>query len=472
MVEKLTNRRGRRNHRLRRRNRCARLVHKRHSRRRQHATVSRLHASNSLRIQVKQLAHRRVVGVLLVQRRVRDRLRLWFRLRLRLRLRVRRRLRRRLRVRRRLRLRLRLRVRRRLRGRLRRVRIQHRSLRLRHQNVHRARRGIKLNTRHTLDAIQASRHAVSLRHPPHKLIQRRVRAAVIRRGNHTNTAGQSLTRVSVHNIVWNLLGNNPVLNRQNVLVQTLNLSKERLIRSSRRRRVRNRLQADSAAAHLHATDLTSSLNSNARILVSLLQQGANRCARIHVLILQRATTIGERHLRRASQTLAIGRQRARAHQATLDGLHLVGGQKLRRKTLHVNIARIRQLIRHHVTEILTPIHSLQTQRRNLLGGTVTHHTAYSVSNRRDRHQRSITQRTTRSLTLLQELSRTSRVQRRLINTRRKIRVTKHKLTHTSTLSGILNEIKRRELIRRHALITHKRRIIRALTRVHRRSDRL
>ena len=207
VVEKLANRRGGRNNRLRGRNRCARLVHKRHGRGRQRSTVSRLHASNSLRIQVEQLTNRRVVGVLLIQRRVRDRrrLRLWFRLRLRLRLRVRRRLRGRLR--------LRLRVRRRLRGRLRRVRIQHRSLRLRHQNVHRARRGIKLNTRHRLDAIQASRRAVSLRHPPHEHIQRRVRAAVIRRSNHTNAAGQSLTRVSVHNIVWNLLGNNPVLNR-------------------------------------------------------------------------------------------------------------------------------------------------------------------------------------------------------------------------------------------------------------------
>ena len=396
--------------------------------------------------------------------------------RLRARLRVRRRLRGRLRVRRRLRLRLRLRVRRRLRGRLRlrlrRVRIQHRSPRLRHQNVHRARRGIKLNTRHGPHAIQVSRHAVSLRHPPHELIQRRVHATVIRRGNHTNAAGQGLTCVSVHNIVWNPLGDNPVLNRQNVLVQTLHLSKERLIRRSRRRRVRNSLQADSATAHLHAADLTASLNGNARILVSLLQQGANTRARIHVLILQRATTIRQRHLGRASQTLVISRQRLGAHQATLNGLHLIGSQKLRRKTLHVNIARIRQLIRHHVTEILAPVNRFQLQRRNLLRGTVAHRQAHSISNRRNRHQRGITQRTTRSLTLLQELSRRSRVQRRLINTRRKIRITKHKLTHTSTLSGILNEIKRRELIGRHTLVTHKRRIICALARVHRRSDRL
>ena len=313
---------------------------------------------------------------------------------------------------------------------------------------------------------------MSLRHPPHKLIQRRVRAAVIRRSNHTNAAGQSLTRVSIHNIVWNLLGNNPVLNRQNVLVQTLHLSHKRLIRRSRARRIRNRLQAHSATTHLHAADLTASLNSHARILVSLLQQGANRRARIQILILQRATTIRQSHLGSASKTLIVSPQRLSTHQATLNGLHLIGSQKLRRKTLHVNIARIRQLIRHDIAEILTPIHRFQLQRRNLLRGTVTHHTAHSISNRRNRHQRSITQRATRRLTLLQELSRRSRVQRRLINTRRKVRVTKHKLTHTSTLSSILNEIKRRELISRHALITHKRRIIRALTRVHRRSDRL
>ena len=338
--------------------------------------------------------------------------------------------------------------------------------------MHRARRGIKLNTRHTLDTIQPSRHAVSLRHPPHEHIQCRGPTTVRRLRDHTNAARKNLTRVSIHNIVRNLLLYNVVLNRQNVLVQTLHLSPERLIRSSRARRVRNRLQTNSATTHLHATDLTASLSRNTRILVSLLQQGANRCARIHVLILQRATTIRQSHLGSARKTLIISPQRLGPHQTTLNGLHLVGSQKLRRKTLHVNIARIRQLIRHDIAEILAPVNRFQLQRRNLPQRTVTHHRAHSISNRRNRHERGITQRTSGRLTLLQELSRRSRVQRRLINARRKVRVTVHKLTHASTLRCVLNEIKRRELIRRHALITRKRRIIRALASVRSWNNRL
>ena len=322
--------------------------------------------------------------------------------------------------------------------------------------MHCARLSIILDTRHRLHAIQVSRHTVSLRHPPHKLIQRRVRAAIIRRRDHTRAARKNLTRVSIQDIIRNILGNNPVLNRQNTLVQTLHRSPERLIRSSRARRVRNRLHTHSTTTHLHATDPTASLSRRARILVSLLQQGANTRTRIHILISQRATTVDKRHLGSASQTLIIGRQRLSTHQATLDSLHLVGSQKTRHKTLHVNTTRVRSHIDSLKTEILTPIHCFQFQRRNLLSRPVTHNRAHSISNRSHRHQRRTTNSRRRRQTNAKKLRRTSRRKRPRIQTRRKVRVTKHCLAHTLTPRSVLNEIKRRKLVHGHALIAHQR----------------
>ena len=322
--------------------------------------------------------------------------------------------------------------------------------------MNRARRAVILDARHRLHAIQASRCAVSLRHPPHERIQWSVRRAVIRRGNHASAAGQGLTRVSVHNIIWNLLGDNPVLNRQNAPVQTLHRSPERLIRSSRARRVRNRLHTHSTTTHLHATDLTARLHRNARILVSLLQQDANRCARIQVLVLQCAATIGECHLGCASKTLIVSRQRLGTHQTALDSLHLVGSQKTRRKTLHVNTARVWSHIDSLKTEILTPIHRLQLQRRNLLSRPVTHNRTHSISNRSHRHQRRTTNSRRRRQTNAKKLRRTSRRKRPRIQARRKVRVTKHRLAHTITPGSVLDKVKRRELTHGHALIAHQR----------------
>ena len=313
---------------------------------------------------------------------------------------------------------------------------------------------------------------MSLRHPPREHIQRRVPATVHRLRDHTSAAGKNLTRISVHNVVINFLLHNVVLNRQNVFVQTLDLSKERLIRSSRRRRVRNRLHTHSAATHLHATDLTARLHRRARILVSLLQQSANRCARIQVLALQCAATIGERHLGRASKTLIVSRQRLSTHQATLDGLHLVGSQKTRRKTLHVNTARVWSHINSLKTEILTPIHRLQLQRRNLLSRPVTHNRAHSISNRSHRHQRRTTNSRRRRQTGAKKLRRTSRRKRPRINTRRKVRVTKHCLAHTITPGSVLNKVKRRELTHGHALIAHQRSSQHTPTRARSSSQRL
>ena len=322
--------------------------------------------------------------------------------------------------------------------------------------MHRARLGIKLNTRHTLDTIQASRRAVSLRHPPHERIQWSVPAAVRRLRDHTSAAGKNLTRISIHNVVRNILLHNVVLNRKNVLVQTLHRSPERPIRSSRAHRVRNRLHTNRAATHLHATDLTARLHRNARIPVSLLQQGANRCARIQALVLQCAATIDKRHLGCASKTLIVSRQRLSSHQAALDSLHLVGSQKTRRKTLHVNTARVWSHIDSLKTEILTPIHRLQLQRRNLLSRPVTHNRAHSISNRSHRHQRRTTNSRRRRQTNAKKLRRTSRRKRPRINTRCKVRVTKHCLAHTITPGSVLDKVKRRELAHGHTLITHQR----------------
>ena len=338
--------------------------------------------------------------------------------------------------------------------------------------MHRARRDIILDTRHRPHTIQTSRRAVSLRHPPHKLIQRSIRRAIIRRGNHASAAGQDLTHISIHNIIWNLPCNNPILNRKNTLVQTLNLGHKRLIRRSRARRVRNRLHTNHTTTHPHATHPTTRLNRNTRILVSLLQQHANRCARIQALTLQRAATIRERHLGRASKTLIISRQQPRAHQTTLDGLHLVNSQKTRHKPIHVNTRSVWSHINSLKTEILTPTHSLQTQRRNLPQRTVTHHRAHRISNRSHRHERRATNSARRRQTNAKKLRRTSRRQRPRINTRRKIRIPKHRPTHTLTPRRILNEIKRRKLTHRHALITHQRSSQHTRTRTRSSSQRL